>query len=420
MSASITTPRRSVAWVVGLCWAILIFDGYDLVMYGTVLPKLLHEPGWDLTKAGAGHIASWGLVGMLIGALSAGTFAHLVGNRRILLACTAWFSVLMGLSAFASSPEMLTVLRFLTGLGLGGVVPTASALTLDVASDRRRLLTFAGMFSGITAGNLIAAVVATQVVPNIGWRAMFLIGALPLVTVLPLAWWKLPESPVVERRESRGVHVRELFAGPRYTIATLLLWSTTFLGLVLIYAMSIWLPELMRENGYALGAALTFLVALDGGAVLSMLPAAAYAERRGLRVITPLGYLLATVTIALLATKPPTGLTYLLIVGAGAGVIGTQMLVNAYAGTFYPEHMRATGIGWSLGIGRTGAILGPTLTGAMLDAGFGVDVNFLVFAGIAAAAGVLIALMPARPHEQQPGPSRFVREEEPAVPRVHK
>src|SRR4051794_13145794 len=178
MSAS-TTSRRSVAWVVGLCWAILIFDGYDLVMYGTILPKLLHEPGWDLTKAGAGHIASWGLVGMLIGALSAGTFAHLVGNRRILLVCTAWFSVMMGLSAFASSPELLTVLRFLTGLGLGGVVPTASALTLDSAPEQRRLVTFAGMFSGITAGNLIAAGGAAPGGPQLGWAARVPVGAGP-------------------------------------------------------------------------------------------------------------------------------------------------------------------------------------------------------------------------------------------------
>jgi AAHS family benzoate transporter-like MFS transporter len=412
----------------------MIFDGYDLVMYGTVVPSLLHHTNWHLSAAQAGQIASLGLAGMLLGALVAGTFTDIVGRRRILIGSVALFSAMMGLSALAPSAGVLAALRFVAGLGLGGVIPTASALTLEFVSARRRHAIFSIMWTGNTTGNLLAAAIATVVIPALGWQPMFLIGVLPLITLVPLILWRLPESPTylwargrrTEATEvartyglepptdgsddtsahSRGpAVVRDLFA-KHYTLATVLFWMTMFLGLLLIYGMSTWLPELMRKSGYGLGPALTFLVVLDAGAIVGGVLASVLADRIGLRFITPLTYLAGAAAIAVLAARPSTGVIYLLLVFAGVGTIGSQFLLNAYVGLYYPARVRATALGWALGLGRIGAIVGPTLTGILIDSGAGVGVSFFFFAGAAGLACILISLVPRRPVAiPQPAPA---------------
>ena len=151
---------RTTMWVVGICWATIIFDGYDLIVYGAVVPSLLEYDAWGLDPKEAGAIGSWALVGMLVGALIVGTITDLVGRRRIILFCLCWFSIFMGVAAIAPTPEVFGFARFMTGLGLGGVLPTASALTLEYAPPAKRKLTYAMMFSGYSIGGILAASLA--------------------------------------------------------------------------------------------------------------------------------------------------------------------------------------------------------------------------------------------------------------------
>ena len=138
---------RTTKWVIALCWVTIIFDGYDLIVYGAVVPSLLEYEPWSLSPEQAGHIGSYALFGMLIGALIAGTITDLVGRRKIILFCIAWFSLAMGLCAIAPTPELFGLFRFIAGLGLGGVVPTASAITIEYAPPERRKFLYALMFS---------------------------------------------------------------------------------------------------------------------------------------------------------------------------------------------------------------------------------------------------------------------------------
>ena len=185
---------RTTKWVIALCWVTIIFDGYDLIVYGAVVPSLLEYEPWSLSPEQAGRIGSYALFGMLIGALIAGTITDLVGRRKIILFCIAWFSLAMGLCAIAPTPELFGLFRFIAGLGLGGVVPTASAITIEYAPPERRKFLYALMFCGYSVGGILAAALAIPVVPELGFRAMFFIGMAPLVLVLPLAWKFLPES----------------------------------------------------------------------------------------------------------------------------------------------------------------------------------------------------------------------------------
>ena len=425
---------RTTKWVIALCWVTIIFDGYDLIVYGAVVPSLLEYEPWSLSPEQAGHIGSYALFGMLIGALIAGTITDLVGRRKIILFCIAWFSLAMGLCAIAPTPELFGLFRFIAGLGLGGVVPTASAITIEYAPPERRKFLYALMFSGYSVGGILAASLAIPIVPELGFRAMFFIGMAPLVLVLPLAWKFLPESvsfllargrheeaeelarrhdiqlPEVDTTAKGGAlaPVASLFRRD-YVGATVTFWAICFLMLLLVYGLNTWLAELMKDAGYPLGSSLAFLGTLNLGAIVGAISAGRAADRFGSKRVTSIGFLVGAIAIALLALKPPQAVVFALLFIGGYGTIGTAMIVNAYVTEHYPAANRATAIGWSLGVGRAGAILGPTLGGILIGAGIALEWNFYFFALVAILASMLCALVP-RPPAQETPTGRFTRE----------
>src|SRR5215217_5579159 len=188
--------RRTVLWVVGLATLGLIFDGYDLVVYGTVVSTFLRDPTQigRVTPELAGALGSYALVGVLVGALLAGTVGDILGRRKVMLAAYAWFSVGMGVTALTHSTATFGLMRFITGLGVGALVATTGALVSEYAPPGKKNLVNAITYSGVPIGSLMAALLAILLLDLIGWRGMFWIGALPLVTLLPLAILKMPES----------------------------------------------------------------------------------------------------------------------------------------------------------------------------------------------------------------------------------
>ena len=188
--------RRTVVWVVGLATFGLIFDGYDLVVYGTVVSTFLRDPSQigAVSPEGAGALGSYALIGVLVGALIAGTVGDIIGRRKVMLTAYAWFAIGMGLTALTSTTTMFGLLRFLTGLGVGALVATTGALVAEYAPPGKKNLANAITYSGVPVGSLLAALLAIVLLDLIGWRGMFWIGALPLVTLLPLAFFKMPES----------------------------------------------------------------------------------------------------------------------------------------------------------------------------------------------------------------------------------
>lgn len=413
--------------VVAICFVTIVFDGYDLIVYGAVVPALLEHPGWNLTPVEAGAIGSYALIGMLFGAMIVGTITDVVGRRKIMLVCISWFSLCMGLCAIAPSPELLGLFRFIAGLGLGGVVPTSIALTLEYAPPHRRSFTNALMFCGYSVGGIFAALVAIPLLPAFGWRIMFALGMLPLVLVVPLAYRYLPESvsflaargrtaeaedlarrygvpleqeaasPSQERVTTWKGRLGALFSG-RYAAATALFWVSCFIGLLLVYGLNTWLSQIMLEAGFPLGSALSFLLVLNLGAIIGTPIAGALADRFGSKLVVVAGFLAAAFSIGLLSTQPPLVVMYALVALAGVGSVGTTIIINAYTGRYYPADRRATALGWSLAFGRLGAILGPIYGGyviASIASDFGLQWNFYAFA-VPAMLGVLVILLVPR------------------------
>lgn len=380
-------------WAAPLCWSAVALEGFDLVVLGVVLPSLLRDPSWGLNPASASLISVVGLVGVMVGALTAGPLTDRFGRRSMLLVTVTSFSVLTLLCAFAPGPVLFGVLRFLAGLGLGGVLPVAIAMVNEFARSGRGGSATTVLMTGYHVGAVLTSLLGILVIPGLGWRAMFVIGALPALVLVPLIWLRLPESIPVERGPAaRRNPIATLFRGG-YLRATLAFWVTSFMGLLLVYGLNTWLPEIMRSAGYALGAALALLLVLNVGAILGLLVAGRVADKIGVRTSTIAWFTAAALFLALLSIKLPGIGVYVSVLLAGVFVFSSQVLVYAYVSQYYPAEARATAIGSASGVGRLGAICGPVVGGSLLSAGLAYPWGFYAFAVVAAIGAVSVSVV---------------------------
>ena len=383
------TTNRAAA---PLCWAAVALEGFDLVVLGVVLPTLLRDPEWGLTPASASLISVVGLVGVMVGALAAGTLADLLGRRRAMLLTVVAFSVLTLACAFATGPVSFGALRFLAGLGLGGVLPVALATVVETGRAGRAGSATTTLMTGYHVGAVVTSALGILVIPALGWQAMFVIGAIPALVLVPLLARYLPDTLPVARETAAGPRtnpVRELVRGG-YLRISVAFWVASFMGLLLVYGLNTWLPEIMRAAGYELGAALALLLVLNVGAIAGLLVAGRVADRIGVRRAGIGWFVAAAVFLALLAVRLPGVGVYVSVFLAGVFVFSSQVLVYAYIGERYPQAVRATALGAASGIGRLGAISGPALGGALLGAGIAYPFGFFAFAGVAALGALSV------------------------------
>ncbi|WP_235024616.1 MFS transporter [Caballeronia arvi] len=418
--------RRTVVWVVALATVGLIFDGYDLVVYGTVVSKFLRDPSQigSVTPATAGALGSYALVGVLVGALLAGSVGDILGRRKVMLFAYAWFSVGMAITAMTTTTATFGLMRFVTGLGVGALVATTGALVAEYAPKGRKNLCNAITYSGVPLGSLLAAMLAILLLQHIGWRGMFWIGALPFVTLLPIAYFKMPESVawLVSRgrldearaiSEQTGVEIPTLAEAPAagvppvpsekagfaglfgsYLFPTIMLGLMSATGLVLVYSLNTWLPELMLRAGFDAKGSLSFLLVLNGGAVIGALAGSRVADRFGPKPVVAACFLIGSIAIALLTSNVPVGILLALIAIVGLGTSGTQTLIYGFVANYYRTNVRGAGVAWCAGFGRLGGVVGPLLGGLLISAGLALNSIFYVLAVIGIVGVVLTLLVP--------------------------
>ncbi|WP_258074196.1 aromatic acid/H+ symport family MFS transporter [Arthrobacter sp. Y81] len=423
-------PRKSAAAVIFLCFLAIVFDGYDLVVYGAIVPKLLAYEPWGLTPVQTGAIGSYALAGMFIGAILIGYLTDIVGRRKVMMVSIASFSVLMLLTAWAPTPELFGLFRFLAGLGLGGVIPTAIALTVEFSKSNRRNFNNALMFSGYAVGGILAALLALAFLPALGFRGMLALGGVPLIAVVPLLFKFLPESPAFlaakgDRAQAERIiseygleplpeapaqgdvpvhgRFRTLLTG-RLLTAMILFSLAGVCGQTLVYGLNTWLPQLMVIAKYSLASSLTFLLTVNIGAVVGVLVSSRLADRFGPRPVTATAFASSGLALVLMGTGVmPLPVMYLLVAVVGFGSVGAQILVNGFVATYFSGATRATALGITLGVGRIGAVLAISGGGVLVAAALGNFINFSVWA-IAAAIGVVAVLtVPRFPDNESTG-----------------
>ena len=387
------------------CLLIILFDGYDLAINGVVLPLLMVE--WGLTAMQAGMLASTALAGMMFGAMIFGSLADKIGRKKVIMICIVLFSGLTFAGGFASNPTEFAILRFLAGLGIGGVMPNLVALTSEYAPIRMRSTLVTGMFSGYAVGGVMAALLGSWFTPDFGWQIMFFIAGIPLF-LLPVIWKFLPESLTFIVQQNRQAEAREIVRRLEPTITvketttfeldkvdvpesasvmslfrrgramnTILFWIAFFTCLLTMYALSSWLPKLMMAAGYSMDNSLMFMMVMNIGAVIGIIGGGILADRFHLKPVLMCLGVMGAVVMSLMGFQSNEFLLYILVFLAGAASIGSQMLLYSYVAQFYPLAVRSTGIGWSSAIGRMGAIIGPILIGGLLGMNLPVHFNFM-------------------------------------------
>lgn len=424
MEPSLNTARRvgtssilrSRAWVAPLCWIAVLLDGFDAVVLGAVLPSMLESAELGMTTAEGTAVATAGLVGMMIGALAMGYLTDRLGRRKMLIGAVIFFSLLTFAAAFSPNVLIFGILRFLAGLGLGGCLPTAIAMVTEFARLGRGSNATTVVMTGYHVGAVLTAGLAIVVVRQFGWQEMFVLGALPALVLVPLMIVFLPESPSWlasqgRRAEARtvaehyGLHLEDHAAGEEEAErvgASLLLrtgwrrnsiaiWIASFMGLLLVYGLNTWLPQIMRAADYELGNALGFLLILNVGAVVGLTVSGRVADRITPRVAGIIWFIGSAALLAALAIRLPVLGIYVMVFVTGFFVFSSQVLVYAFTAANHPSRVRATALGMSAGVGRLGAISGPIVGGTLLGLGLAYPWGFFAFAAVGAMGGLALA-----------------------------
>ncbi|MFF3615452.1 MFS transporter [Streptomyces sp. NPDC002580] len=407
MSSSLALPARGgsrmAALVVGLCWLVVLFDGLDMFIYGSVLPHMMETKALGIDPGKAGDVGSWATFGMLIGALSSGTVSDWVGRKKTIVASTAVFSLASAVCAAASTLGVFSLGRFLAGLGLGGLLPSAITMVTEYAPKGRRALIVGSLMTAHQAGGIVAGFVALG---TGDWRLSFWICVLPLFIGVPLAARFLPESMAFLQAKGRTEEARALadrygvdlaaraegrqaaadrfsalaalFRGGRW-VQTLLFWIASFGGLLLVYGVSQWLPSLMKANGYNLGSSIGFVIVINLGGIVGMLIGGRLTDRFGGSRISAIWFGATAVGIYSLSVKMPLPLTYTVVFLTGMFLFSAQAMIYATVAHRSEDDNRATAVGWTSGMGRFGAVFGPWLGGQLLATG-STTAGFTVFA----------------------------------------
>ena len=415
--------------VVFWCAFIIVFDGYDLVVYGSIVSVLMEE--WSITSVQAGTIGSYALIGMMFGAFIFSPLADKFGRKNVIIFCVVLFSSFTGLIAFSSGPTEFSIYRFMAGLGLGGAFPVTVALVTEYAPRvmKNRLVTL--MLCGYGVGGILASGLAIYLVPAAGWKAMFLVGALPLLAV-PFLYKHLPESLgflMAQKNEKKigavlakidttytprdgdvydisvpskkGIPVKKLFENGR-TISTLLFWFNFFLCLLITYGLGTWLPKLMSDAGYGFGSSLTFLLVLNIGGIVGSLVGGWLADHWSTKRVLTVFFALNAISLTVMGIQPNVVFLYILVAIAGATSIGSQIILYSFASQFYPTEVRSTGVGWASGVGRMGGIIGPLVGGSLLALSLPFQQNFMILAIPGLLAAIAVAFIREKGHAKNP------------------
>jgi len=410
-------PMGRLQWrILVMCFLIVLLDGWDTAAIGFVAPSIMGE--WGLAKAMFGPILSAAMFGLAAGALIGGPASDRLGRKVVLVISVVAFGAFSLLSGFAHSAVELTVLRFLTGLGLGAAMPNTTTLVSEYVPARAKAFLLTLMFTGFTLGSGLGGFAAAWLIPHFGWRSVLVVGgALPLMLV-PVLMAALPESVrFLALRGGQGERIartlsriggepisaqstfvlaeasvkgrdsmRSLFSSG-FAAITSRLWATYFMGLLIIYLLSGWLPTLMRDAGFSIERAAFITGIFQIGGSIGSISIGWVMDRLDRRYVVGLSYAIGSVCVLLLGRIEMTpGMFSAVLLLCGVFLSGAQTGMNALAPMSYPTAMRATGASWMLGIGRCGGISGSLIGGPLLAMGLSTGNLFSLLAIPAALA----------------------------------
>jgi MFS transporter, AAHS family, 4-hydroxybenzoate transporter len=429
--------------VFATCILIMMCDGFDTQAVAYVAPSIVSE--WKVAPSSFGLVFSAVLLGAIIGALGFGYLADKVGRKKTLIGCVVLFGVLNIASAYAGSIESFALLRFLCGIGLGGVIPNVNALVSEFAPARRRTTLIVTTWCGFALGAVLGGLISVHLILNFGWPSVFIAGGVLPLCLMPLIVFALPESikfltMVPENNVRVAALLQKIAPHQRFTSedtyvlnephpgrgqfsalfknglapVSILLCIAFFMSLVLVNLFLNWIPLLLRQAGLPLQNALMGTIIFNLAGIFGSIACTQLIDRKVARpmVIMIAAYFVGAVAVFGMGyTGPAFWPIMVMIFLSGFFIIGVQLSLNAFITASYPTAIRGTGVGWSQLVGRSGSLAGPLVGGALVSQGISAAAMFQVSAVaplLACVALLLFARLSIR-HDRDEGATMPIR-----------
>jgi AAHS family benzoate transporter-like MFS transporter len=416
--------NKFFAVVFSICLLAVIFDGYDMNVYGTTLPSIMKEMALNPTQTG--FLASTALAGMIFGAIFFGMLADRIGRKKVLMIGMAVYAVFTGFCGFVHDVNTFAVLRFIAGMGMASISPVATSLLSEFSPKAVRGILVTILITSIQVGQLVATLSGVALIENVGWRAIYWIAFAPLI-VVALAYVLLPESMKIYLQQGKTAKVRNILqkasaefqpsAEDVYEVSavnqtkatlaslfqegrawnTVLIWVMFFCNLYIAFGVLTWLPKLMTMMGYSLKSSLIFSAITTTGGIVGSLIGGGLAQKFGFKKVLLAYYIACAIMINLITLHMsfPLFITVLAVTGLFIG--SQQNMLYAYASDNYPGSILGTALGWGSSFGRLGSVIAPMLIGMLMSAGLSVGSLFTTFTVPAAAAAIAVFLMRKQP-----------------------
>jgi MFS family permease len=369
-----------------ICFLMNMLDGMDVLIISYAAPAI--AKAWSISPANLGIVFSSGLVGMTVGAIFLAPFADRIGRKSTMLIAGLLMATCIYLTSFATDINLLMIFRFISGLGIGAMMATTAALTAENSPTSTRNFWVSTVVAGYPVGAVLSGLVAATVIKTSGWEHLFELAGYATFLSLPLVGLFIKESFAPSKQDDTKPSVQILVKEP-YRISTFQLWTALFLAFATLYFMLNWIPKLATNAGLSLSAAIYAGTVFNLGAIVGI-PMQGYCSSRfGLK--KTIGTILIFTALVMLSFGFFVETDYVLVIFflMGFGVQGGFVGLYAVAASMYPTYIRTTGVGWAIGAGRLGGIIGPILGGLLVAWGLDMTQSFWVFAIPSALAGLM-------------------------------
>ncbi|WP_434511407.1 MFS transporter [Desulfitobacterium sp. AusDCA] len=406
--------------IFSVCLLVVVFDGYDMNVYGTTLPSIMKELALNPTQTG--FLASTALAGMIFGAIFFGMLADKIGRKKVLMIGISIYAIFTGLCGFVNDVDTFAVLRFISGMGMASISPVSASLITEYSPKAQRGILVTLLITSIQVGQIIATLSGVALIENVGWRAIYWIAFIPIIFAA-LIYNVIPESPQFYLQRGKIDEMRNILikANPEFnpseddvyevstsnktkaTVAslfqdgrgwnTIMVWIMFFCNLYIAFGVLTWLPKLMTMLGYTLKSSLMFSAIMSVGGIVGSLIGGVVANKIGFKKVLIIYYIACAIMINLITIKMSLGLFIILLAITGLFIGSQQNMLYAYASDNYPISILGTALGWGSSFGRLGSVIAPMLIGALMSAGLSVSALFSTFSVPAIAAAIAVSLM---------------------------
>ena len=391
-----------------ICFLMNMLDGMDVLVISYTAPAI--TKAWDISPQALGTVFSAGLFGMTIGTLFLAPFADKIGRKSIILISGIIMGVCIYLTSYAASITELLIYRFVSGLGIGSMLASTASLASEYTPNKTRDFWVSFVISGYPIGAVVAGLVAAKVIPTEGWQQMFRIAGIASMFSVPLILFFLSESidfylrtqpqnaleklnkilakmniqpleslPIIDKIKSK-LPVDQLLKTD-FKKPTLQLWAALFMAFAALYFLTSWIPKLAKDAG----------TVFNIGAFFGIITQGYFSSKYGLKKTLGVILVLTGVLMASFGLFVGSDVILLILALLGFGIQGGFVGLYALSARLYPTEFRTTGVGWAMGAGRLGGIVGPMIGGLLIGAGLGIATNFLIFAVPALLSGLITA-----------------------------